>query len=310
VIDRVQYRPVVPYVAAAASDACLTRTIEVLGDDSDDPTKEQLLAALDAVGDEFTVSTVAVMLASVADADMASSDLCFGLLDTEERFGLTGWAEKHEDTAPARAPADSTGTPAGGVTPEQREARRLRKQKDAEERRKKMEAARKAGEEVRRARKKERAGGAGAAAAPAGAPARGEASVAPRLTRRAHLTPLQEDEFDRDDPWVAGVVFAWVPFDAADAEGAETEGSQLEGENGKMRRCVVVAGSGSHLLVRAGFSEGGVKSRDWKSVPLAHWRRSGFDQPTWIDSEVLRVPRHPDQAPLGWLSSEDWNALW
>jgi len=62
--------------------------------------------------------------------------------------------------------------------------------------------------------------------------------------------------------------------------------------------------------VRPGYSEGGVKSRDWKSVPLSHWRRSGFDQPTWIDTEVLRVPRGPDQSPVGWLSGDDWNALW
>jgi hypothetical protein len=106
---------------------------------------------------------------------------------------------------------------------------------------------------------------------------------------------------------VAGVVFAWVPFHA-DADVAD--GSQVEGEHGKMRRCVVVAGSEKGLLVRPGFSDGGVKSRDWTSVPLAHWRRSGFDQPTWIAVEVLSVPRDSDQVPVGWLSAEDWNALW
>jgi hypothetical protein len=42
------------------------------------------------------------------------------------------------------------------VTPEQREARRLKKHKDAEERRKKLEVARKAGEQVGRTKKKER----------------------------------------------------------------------------------------------------------------------------------------------------------
>jgi hypothetical protein len=168
VIGRVQYRPVVPYLAAAASDACLTRTIEVLGDHSDDPTREQLLAALDALEGEFAATTMAVMLASVADADMPSSDLCFGLLEAEGRFGLTGWAEGAGQAADPLADrgGQSTGSgagsptrPAGGATPEQREARRLKKQKDAEERRKKMEAARKASEEVRRARKRERTSG-------------------------------------------------------------------------------------------------------------------------------------------------------
>ena len=304
VVDKIQYRVALPSVAAAASEACLARTIELLGDDSDDPSRDQLLAAIDALGDEFSMATVAVMLASVADGDMAASDLCFELLASDERFGLTDWADiDARSTAPPAEPRTAVGT-----TPEQREARRLKKQKDAEARRKKLEEARKAGEELRRARKKERRPGPEGTEGKRRGPVPGSgsgSSVAPRLTRRAHLTPAQEAEFDRNDPWVAGVVFAWVPFDPA-----ETDGREIGGEDGKMRRCVVVAGSATHLLVRPGFSEGGVKSRDWKSVPLKHWRRSGFDQQTWIDIEVLQVPRDPEQAPVGWISGEDWNALW
>jgi hypothetical protein len=85
-------------------------------------------------------------------------------------------------------------------------------------------------------------------------PATEPASSAPRLRRRAVLTPNQEREFDRDDPWSGAVVFAWIPFDSG-GEGTEVDG--------KTRRCVVVAGSAEHLLVRPGYSEGGSKSRDW-----------------------------------------------
>ena len=122
------------------------------------------------------------------------------------------------------------------------------------------------------------------------------------MTRRATLTPLQEEEFDRLDPLVGSVVFAWVPFDPGTDEGS--------GSEGKSRRCVVVAGSPTHLLVRPGYSEGGTKSRDWKAVPLRQWRQAGFDRPTWIDAEALRVPRDPEQAPVGRLDPEDWNSLW
>ena len=87
------------------------------------------------------------------------------------------------------------------------------------------------------------------------------------------------------------MVFAWVPFDRSDPDQPELEG--------KSRRCVVVAGSPTDLLVRPGYSEGGMKSRDWKSVPLRHWKQAGFDQPTWIDSETLRVPRPDDGEPVG-----------
>ena len=47
-LDKAQYRATVPYVAALVADDCLSATIEALGDHSDDPTREQLLEALDA----------------------------------------------------------------------------------------------------------------------------------------------------------------------------------------------------------------------------------------------------------------------
>ena len=92
VMDRPQYRVALPYLAAAVADDCLARTIEVLGDHSDDPSEDQLLAALDEVSGSFPESTVAVMLASVADADMPASDLCFRILAGEGRFALSGWS--------------------------------------------------------------------------------------------------------------------------------------------------------------------------------------------------------------------------
>ena len=318
VVTRPQYRAAVPYLAAVVSDACVSATIEALGEHSDDPTREQLVAALDEVRGPFTDTTIGVMLASVADADMPASDLCFELAASDERFGLTDWEDSatREDTS-VKDP-ESKGTSATGpspqdhgATPEQRQARRLKKQKDAEERRRKLEVARKAGEEVRRARKQERAAASAAVtekSRPRPAGGDGSASgdrgpsAAPRLTRRATLTPVEEEEFDRSDPWVGAVVFAWVDFDSVDPEQPELEG--------KSRRCVVVAGSATELLVRPGYSEGGMKSRDWKSVALRHWKRAGFDQPTWIDSETLRVPRPADGAPVGWLEPEDWNGLW
>jgi hypothetical protein len=298
VVDRPQYRATVPYVAALIADDSLSATIEALGDHSDDPTREQLLDALEEVRGSYPDETLAVMLASVADGDMPASDLCFEVATTDERFGLTSWSEfgSVTETAPAKP------VPASTTTAEQREARRQKKQKEAEERRKRMEASRKAGEQLRRARKKVRAGGAGDPAGPL-IPARATtASVAPHLTRRALLSPAEEEEFDRDDPWTAGVVFAWIPFDSIDPEQPDVDG--------KSRRCVVVAGSTSHLLVRPGYSEGGLKSRDWKSVPLGHWRAAGFDQPTWIDIESYRIPRDGVAAPVGWLAPDDWNSLW
>ena len=298
VLGRAQYRAALPYAAAVLAEPCLAAVIEELGDDADDPTREQLLGAIDAVGSEYDDTVVAVMLASVADGDMAASDLCFTVLATDERFGATGWQEFERGEVTPTEPRTPT-----AASPEQREARRAKKARDAEDRRREAEAKAKAAGQVRAARKKERAA---AAAGPteSGQPER-STPVAPSLGhRRALLTPIEEEEFDRDDPWATGVVLAWVRFDADDAGNPDHAGLE-----GKVRPCVVIAGSPTHLLVRPGYSEGGVKSRDWKCVPVRYWRQSGFDQPTWIDVVTVRVPR-PESSPTGWLGPDDWNALW
>jgi hypothetical protein len=298
VVLKPQYRAALPYLAAAIADSCLARTIEVLGDHSDEPTKEQLLEALEEIRGEFTDVTIGVMLATVAEDDMPASDLCFEIAASDPRFGLSDLPDLSEGEGEAGT-SGSGEEKRSGPTPEQREARRERKRREAQERRKKLEAARKASDQARRDRKKERA-----SPTPSEGPREkaSTAGVAPQLLRRATLTPVQQEEFDVLDPLVGSVVFAWVPFDPTvpDSTGLE----------GKSRRCVVVAASPTHLLVRPGYSDGGSKSRDWRSVPLRHWKQSGFERPTWVDGELLRVERTDEQSPVGKLAPDDWNALW
>ncbi len=306
VLDRPQYRASLPLVAAAVSEDCLAACIEHLGDDADDPTREQLLEAVDRLGAGFPSTVVAVMLTSVADSTMPASDLCFEIVTTDERFGLTGVTgeetqdEVLEEDDRDEERAQEANPPGEDEGPDRREERRLRRRRDAEARRKRSDAARRSAEQVRRARRRRPDAPAHDGARSTSAVA-GPASAAPRLRRRAVLAPAQEREFDRDDPWSGAVVFAWIPFDGGE------EAPELDG---KTRRCVVIAGSPDHLLVRPGYSEGGSKSRDWKAVELRGWRRAGFDQPTWIDFEAVRVERDPAVTPVGWLSADDWNALW
>jgi hypothetical protein len=296
VVDRPQYRAALPYLAASVAEECLARTVDVLGDHSEDPTKEQLLEAVEEVRGRFPDTIIAVMLATVAHDNRPSSTLCSEILRQDPHFGLTGLSADEGGSVPTTAPdRDRT----EGATPEQRAARRAKKEKAAAERRRQAEVASRADERIRRARKAERA----RTRLSEDPPAAGEqAPVAPRSPRRATLTPAEEAEFDRHHPWVSGVVFAWVPFDSVDP-------SEPDLEEGKSRRCVVVAGSSTHLLVRPGYSVGGTKSRDWKTVPLRDWKQAGFERPTFIDVHSVRAPR-PAGPPVGWLSTEDWNALW
>jgi hypothetical protein len=109
-LTRPQYRPTVPFVAAALSDECLTRTVEVLGDNSENPSREQLLAALDTVGSDFADPIIAVMLAWVAQDGLPSSDLCAELLATDPRYGLaTEAAEPPQAAEPPEAPTVDDG---------------------------------------------------------------------------------------------------------------------------------------------------------------------------------------------------------
>ena len=50
---------------------------------------EQLLSALAAVGVQYSDVTIAVMLATVAGAEMPASDLCFEILTDDPRYGVT-----------------------------------------------------------------------------------------------------------------------------------------------------------------------------------------------------------------------------
>jgi len=93
-LGRPQYRPAIPYLAAAVSEACLSRVIDLLGEHAEEPDRDQLAAALDEVRAEYPDPTIAVMLAGVAADDMPASDLCFELLTTDGRYGLAAGEEQ------------------------------------------------------------------------------------------------------------------------------------------------------------------------------------------------------------------------
>ncbi|MBV8463012.1 MAG: hypothetical protein JO368_06950, partial [Acidimicrobiales bacterium] len=139
---------------------------------------------------------------------------------------------------------------------------------------------------------------------------------------------------DPDHPLVGSLVFLWVPFtadrdDEGDPETLDDVAVSPEGPTddakstdpvalvdpvapaeGKRRPCVVIGVSDDELLVRAGYSEGGRRSREWTSVALRNWRQVGLEQPTWIGADNLRLPRPDLSPPHPRLTIDDWNALW
>ena len=56
VLGRAQYRAALPYAAAVYAEPCLAAVIEALGEAADDPTRDQLLEAIDASATPTTTS--------------------------------------------------------------------------------------------------------------------------------------------------------------------------------------------------------------------------------------------------------------
>jgi hypothetical protein len=270
-LRRIPNAQVIATLADVVADESLEVTRAVLGEAADDPTMEQLLDALAKVLELFDVGVVRVMLATVAFAEAEASDKCDELLTTDERFVL----EVDDDERAAEAHATKAG-PSPEVAA-QRQARKEAKQAKKAQRSKPAPPPK-----YRRGRP------------PASAPTVDDGAPHPAVTRRSPTDV--PDGFDVGDPLVGALVIADVTFE--DDLGA------------KSRPCVVVAASSDELLVRPGYSEGGMQSRRWQSYELRDWHRAGCTKPTWIEPDARTIRRSDAAAePIGRLTDDDWNAL-
>ena len=67
--------------------------------------------------------------------------------------------------------------------------------------------------------------------------------------------------------------------------------------------------AGDRLVIRPCYSEGGMRSRDWRSVPVTDAIGAGLDRDSYVGSEEHAVDRSDVAPPIGRLSRTDWNAL-
>jgi hypothetical protein len=81
-----QYRPTAPLVDETISEPCTDAVVAALGDAAEAPDRQQVLEALEEVGDRFPASMMALMLAYVSVTDMAAADVCDAILVSDERF--------------------------------------------------------------------------------------------------------------------------------------------------------------------------------------------------------------------------------
>ena len=268
--------PAVRYVGEVLSHAALDRVVELLGDDADEPSFDQLTAAIDEMlAGDFDAPTVALMLATAAANNVPAAVHCRALLE--------GRDDLRPPEVDAPAPVGILGV--HEVDPKVKEQRRARREAQRRE----------------RAKAPSRPPSRPAKSRPEPPARASEPRVrephAPLTRRAAILTPLEALEFSGLDPRRGEVIV--VPVEHEPTPG------QAPGEADKFRPALVVATSADAVLVRAIYSS----PREGR-VLLIGWNHAGLERPSYLGAERVRVALTAAGYPaaLGRLSDEEWNA--
>jgi hypothetical protein len=274
------------------ADACVAETIAALGDRHDRPSYEDLLGVLDPICDRWGTRLVALMLAATSDGDFNAAAVCARMLDEDPRFALDALGPVQED-----APTPSIGAPAPTADEAELEAKREQRRQRRESKRAKQPAKRAEPPSYRR----KRAAEPGATATeetpriPSGLPV--PTSAVPM--RRATVIGSYEG-LDHDDELIGAVVHVYIPF----------REPTPDGDDGKVRPCVVIAACApDSLVVRPCYSEGGARADDWRSVRITDPRSAGLDKNSYVAAEEFVIERAHAEPVRGRLSRDDWNSL-
>lgn len=88
-------------VATILTDPCLAECINVLGENADNPTEEQLLEVTPALIETHGLATVRLMLSSSVAGEAAASPMLIRLLKGDSDLGLPPVAEREVTVLPA-----------------------------------------------------------------------------------------------------------------------------------------------------------------------------------------------------------------
>lgn len=281
-------------------EVCLDEMIDALGDRQADPSYEELVSAVDGVLERWNVRVVALVLAATGDGDFPASAVCGRVLDEDPRFARDTLGPVHDEIT-AR-PVTKAPTVSEAELEAKREQRRLRREAKA------TKSATPKAKASRRTYKK-KSSQADETADPDGelfdaASPRVTVGERPLATTSAPLRRVtvvgNYPHVGHDDPLIGAVVTAFIPFVP------EPDAEPL----GKTRPCVVIAVSDrAHLVVRPCYSEGGMRSRSWRSVLITDARAAGLNRAGYVSDEEFLVERATATGPIGWLAREDWNML-
>lgn len=261
-----------------ANDA-LERVVNQLGDEADNPSYEELSAALDAlVGEGMSDDDVVSVLVTAISESFPAGGHCRRLLSERDAWRLPELPERElSAVATPKAPR-----------PEVKEQRKARR--EAQKQRKKPNSPPRP---VKVKRPVE-----GATPPPRVSSFTPTEGLDVDARRDYRFTPRELERFDPNHALAGTLVLVDVPFDAVDPEIPEVRT--------KERPALVVAGSETELLVRPIYSNPATTR-----VLFSPWRRLGLDHHSYLDDVRVAVKRSDvAQGPsLGALNDDEWNDL-
>ncbi len=143
-------------VSEALVQAPLEITVDTLGDNADDPSYEQLVAALETTAEQHSPAEISALLAYVAATGQAAAPVCDRILTEDERYAIPEPPEPGEDddSADDVAAFGVQVPPSRTASPEQKAARKARHDKAKQDRRREVESIRKGAKLAKVARRK------------------------------------------------------------------------------------------------------------------------------------------------------------
>ena len=270
----------VAFMVESLTHETLEDVVKRLGDDSSDPSFDQLSTAItEMLADGADVNLVAAMLANSAASHVPAQEHCRKLLNDVEALELPD-IEISSSTANLLQQKR--------VDPLIREQRRRRRDEERSQR----QNSKRTTPNQSRVKKP-------SLALPTPTTVDGIATPVLSLDRRvAPLSPAESQEFSNDHDLCGFVVAVEIPFSASNVEELAV--------SGKTRPALVIGASDTTLLVRPVFSKDA-----FGRFALGSWNRLGLDHVSYVGLERIAVPIDLS-LPLrkyGRVGDQEWNAL-
>jgi len=263
--------------------------IAAIGANWRDPSLEELRLAVNQTLTECDTTLVALALALNASTNAPAADKCHLILSTDERFALDALRERYIDRVQQKTPNNSRSSPSEAV---------LAKRATRREAKRTPSTAQTAVTRYRKSRSIPDIKSHGMTPSENENESGSSTFERPSLPTRRTVNPaMRFDEIDLNDPLVGKIVRAPIQFRGP-----------IQGI--KRRPCVVIAASGTDFLIlRPCYSAGGFACNTWKTSSITVLEGTGLTKEGGISNEEYRVERRRVSAPIGSLSTVDWNQL-